>query len=134
METLGVEAVQLSFGRCCMKKDFIETFYKLFLDSRPEIRNMFKNTDFTKQRKLLVDGLNMMISCAMGQSFSASYLEQLAEKHSRRMLNVDPSLYQYWLDSLIKAVETHDPKYTPELGQAWRTHLSRGIEIMKSKY
>ena len=47
----------------------------------------------------------------------AQELEQLAERHSRRQVDIPPRLYDLWLDSLCETVEQHDPEFKPELGE-----------------
>lgn len=44
----AVENVQLSLGRCVLSGDFIGSFYDIFLDSHPEIKPKFTNTDLGK--------------------------------------------------------------------------------------
>src|SRR3569832_2990072 len=81
---------------------------------------------------MLQMSLNLLISHAMGIGIVDGYLHQLAEKHTRHLLNVEPHHYTAWLNSLMKAVLQHDPKYTPALEQAWRTGLGHGIELILS--
>ena len=132
--TMGIQDVQSSFGRCGLNPNFMDTFYKNFLASSPEIADLFKNTDFQKQKKMLQMSLNMLITHAMGTGLVEGYLQQLAEKHSRANLNIEPRHYGAWLNSLMAAVKQYDPKYSPELEKAWRTCLAPGIELLKSKY
>jgi len=131
---MDMKDVQASFGRCCLHPNFLDTFYNAFMATSPEVARLFKNTDFTRQKKMLQMSLNLLISHAMGIGIVDGYLHQLAEKHSRHHLNVEPHHYTAWLNSLMKAVKQHDPKYTPALEQAWRTGLGHGIELIKSRY
>jgi hemoglobin-like flavoprotein len=131
---MGIKDVQASFGRCGLNPDFLDTFYKNFLASSPEIAALFKNTDFKKQKKMLQMSLNMLLTHAMGTGVVDGYMQQLAEKHSRRELNIDPRHYSNWLHSLVKTVKQFDTKFTPELEQAWRACLHKGIELMRAKY
>ena len=132
--TMGIQDVQSSFGRCGLNPEFLDAFYKYFMATSPDIAALFKNTDFQKQKKMLQMSLNMLISYAMGTGVVDGYLQQLGEKHSRTGLNIEPRYYGAWLNSLMKAVEQYDPKFTPELEQAWRACLSKGIELLKAKY
>lgn len=100
----------------------------------PEVATLFKHTDFTRQKKRLQMSINLLISHAMGIDNVDRYLHQLAEKHSRHHLNIDPRHYTTWMNNLMKAVKQHKPKYTPELKQAWRTGVTHGFELIKSKY
>ena len=131
---MGVQDVQASFGRCGLNPDFLDAFYKNFLATSPEISTLFKNTDFKKQKKMLQMSLNMLLTYSMGTGVVDGYMQQLSEKHSRRELNIDPRHYSSWLNSLMKTVKQYDAKFTPELEQAWRASLNKGIELMRAKY
>jgi len=131
---MSIQEVQSSFGRCALKPDFLDTFYKIFIATSPEVAALFKNTDFQKQKKVIQMSLNMLITHAMGTGVVEGYLQQLADSHSRKGLNIDPRHYATWLDCLMKTVKQYDPKYTPELEQAWRACLNKGIDLIKSKY
>lgn len=131
---MDIKKVQASFGRCCLNPNFLDAFYKNFLATSPEIAALFKNTDFQKQKRMLQMGLNMLITYAVGTGVVDGYMQQLSEKHSRRELNIEPRHYTSWLNSLMTAVKQFDPKYTPELEQAWLACLNKGIAVMKSKY
>ncbi len=131
---MGIKDVQESFGRCSLNPAFLDTFYKNFLATSPEIATLFRNTDFKKQKKVVQMSLSMLITYAMGTGVVDGYMRQLAEKHSGKELNIEPRHYTAWLNSLMKAVKQHDPKYAPELDQAWRTCLAKGIETIKAKY
>src|SRR3569833_1335093 len=131
---MDMKDVQASFGRCCLHPNFLATFYNAFMATSPEVARLFKSTDFTRQKKMLQLSLNLRISHAMGIGIVDGYLHQLAEKHSRHHLNVEPHHYTAWLNSLMKAVKQHDPKYTPSLEQAWRTDHNHNNKLIKSRY
>ena len=131
---MDIKDVQASFGRCGLNPDFLDSFYKNFLATSPEVAALFKNTDFKKQKKMLQMSLSMLLTYAMGTGVVDGYMQQLSEKHSRRGLSIDPRHYSSWQNSLMKAVKQYDPKLTPELEQAWRASLNKGIELMRAKY
>ncbi|HEV2671870.1 MAG TPA: globin [Gemmatimonadales bacterium] len=58
----------------------------------------------------------------------------MAERHSRRDLNIDPSLYRPFIDTLIKTVKRFDADCTPAVEAAWRATVAPGVEYMKSKH
>src|SRR3569833_1613212 len=118
---MDMKDVQASFGRCCLHPNFLDTFYNAFMATSPEVARLFKNTDFTRQKKMLQMSLNQHISHAMCIGIVDGYLHQLAEKHSRHHLNVEPHHNTARHNSHKKAVKQHDPKYTPAQEQARRT-------------
>src|SRR3569833_1859039 len=87
---MDMKDVQASFGRCCLHPNFLDTFYNAFMATSPEVARLFKNTNNTRQKKMLQMSLNLLISLAMGIGIVDGYLHQLAEKLSRHHLNVEP--------------------------------------------
>lgn len=55
--------VRKSFYRIC-NNGLGEKFYEKFLDANPRIRPLFKNTDFTRQKELIVHAIMMLIEYA----------------------------------------------------------------------
>ena len=62
------------------------------------------------------------------------YLEEIAIQHSKSVLDINPGLYDLWLESLIDTVKEYDYDFTPETELSWRLVLSVGITYMKFKY
>jgi hypothetical protein len=131
-----VEAFRASLKRCLEKPDFLLDFYGTFMASSEEVREKFRNTDFKKQTEVLSDSLWAMAVAAQGEPGSPAVrdLPRLAEKHSRRDLDIRPELYDDWLDSLIETARRHDAQFSPEIADAWRSTLAVGIEILRSGY
>ncbi|HEX9758533.1 MAG TPA: hypothetical protein VGB26_12180 [Nitrospiria bacterium] len=50
-----------SYARCISNPNFINRFYEIFMASHPDIKSLFKNTDWDKQMELLKKGVSMMI-------------------------------------------------------------------------
>jgi len=136
MNSEQVHAFRASLKRCLSTPDFLRTFYELFMGFSEEIREKFRQTDFTRQTRVLADSLYAMAVIAQGESESPARaeIERLAQQHGRAQLDIRPELYDVWLDSLIKAVRQYDPEFTPALEVAWRETLLVGIEQMRSAY
>ncbi len=128
------DLVNGSFGRCANSNGFFDSFYSILKGSHPDIANMFAETDFTKQNELLRIALELMLMFDHGSDAAKQVMERIRESHSRHQLNVPPQLYDYWLDSLMKACAKHDTEFTPEHETAWRDVLSKGINYIKSGY
>ena len=126
--------VFLSFGRCTLKKDFFEDFYNDFINRSPEIKTMFTNTNMTKQRQLLKDGISYMIMFAKKSATGTAKMEQIAQLHDRQHFNVRPELYALWLDALLDTVKRHDPQYTPEISKSWIATMNMGLDLFKKQY
>ena len=117
--------VQRSFGRALIyNPKLIDRFYKIFMASHPAIRPLFRNTDFAHQAEVLKQGVNTAIMYAQGFPTAKSTLQHLRETHSKDQMNIDPALYKYWIDSLVKAVSEADHKFTPKIARQWRGLLN----------
>lgn len=125
-----------SLKRCLAAPPFLLDFYGLFMASSDEVRRRFKDTDFKRQTRVLADSLWVMANVAQAERASPAWgdLPRLAERHSRRDLDVPPPLYDLWLECLLQAARKHDPQFSPEIEAAWRETLAVGIEYLRSKY
>jgi len=123
---------QDSYARCCDLPGFFDAFYQNFLGSSPEIPPMFAKTNFERQHKLLQHSLGVLLIYAKRNN--PALLERVAVRHSRKDVDVDPSLYPFFVESLIKTLREYDPKFGPEVEEAWRAAIEPGIEFIKAKY
>jgi hypothetical protein len=58
----------------------------------------------------------------------------VAERHSRRDLNIAPALYRPFIEALIDTVKQFDRECTPAVEAAWRATVAPGVEYLKSKH
>lgn len=121
-----------SYGRCCNSSSFFDDFYATFLASSPEVTAKFVNTDMTAQKHLLRAGILNLVLYARG--LPPTKLKALAASHSREKLDIQPHLYNYWMDSLLQTIRIHDTQSDPACLEAWRRVLSKGIEVIKGGY
>jgi hemoglobin-like flavoprotein len=136
MNAEQVQMFRASLKRCLSTPDFLRSFYELFMGHSEEIREKFRQTDFTHQTRVLADSLYAMAVVAQGESESPAWAEidRLSGQHDRAHLAIRPELYDVWLDCLIKAARQYDAEFTPALESAWRETLRSGIERMRSSY
>jgi hemoglobin-like flavoprotein len=138
MDPNRVQLIQQSFGRCLLnqslEKSFLDAFYEEFLASDPRIKPMFLKTDMEKQRNLLRQGLSMLIMYGTGSALAKSAVEQLASKHDRKHLAIDPGMYRLWMKSLLACIKRYDQKYDDSLNDIWTEVLNLGIDVMKEAY
>ena len=124
-----------SLERCTAKPDFEERFYEIFLASSPKVTEKFATTDFRKQKLALRASFHtMLLAVRDGESGLEKHLGELAERHSRRQLNIGSELYDYWLDSLLATVRQFDSEYSPDVEKAWERMMGVGIEYLLSRY
>lgn len=135
MDPQTVEKARDSLGRCIKDARFLDRFYELLMASSEAIRAKFETTDFERQRKVLQDSLFvMMVAAGTTRGMAHKELAKLAERHSRKNLDIKPEWYTNWVDCLMKAVAEIDSEYSPEVETAWRESLKEGVDLLKSKY
>jgi hemoglobin-like flavoprotein len=122
--------VQVPSGK---RVSFFEAFYRNFLMSSPQVRVLFRNTDMAVQRRMLKKSFFSLVSFYASGTVD-DVLRKTAEIHSARQLNIDPYLYDLWLECLIDTVREYDPLFSDDVELAWRLILSSGITYMKFGY
>jgi hemoglobin-like flavoprotein len=130
------EIFRASLKRCLVDTDFLRHFYELFMASSPEVREKFKGTDFPRQARVLADSLYIMAVASESKEDAIAWkeLDRLAERHSRKGLDIRPDLYASWLDCLTKAASEFDAEFSPEIEEAWRKALAPGIAHLSASY
>jgi hypothetical protein len=48
--------------------------------------------------------------------------------------NIEPHLYEYFLEALLQTVERYDPEYDGQIRDAWQTVLRPGLDYMRRMY
>ena len=61
-------------------------------------------------------------------------MRQLARMHSASGKDIDPSLYQVWLDSLVRTIGDCDDGFDTSVEMAWRAMMKPGIAYMRRQY
>ena len=130
----NLDEVTASYHRCRASETFMDDFYAIFLSKSPDIAARFRQTDMEQQKMMLRQSLLLMLSCNIRPDETRDELERLAERHSRRGVNIPPAMYDAWLDALCEAVARNDPEYYPGLEDYWRQAMQAGIEMFQSKY
>lgn len=123
-----------SLDRCVTHRGFLDRFYQLFLASSEEVREKFSKTKFDRQKEALRASLYVMMTAHDWCVECDSHLEEIAERHSRRDLDIRPALYDLWLSCLLQAARESDPYWDAEVESAWRKVLQPGIDFMTSRY
>lgn len=118
----------------CGNGAFVDRFYDRFLASSPEVRAKFASTDFARQRLMLLRSLELVAAAADGDADGVEELRARAETHSRSQLNIEPHLYDLWLESAIQSASAADPLWTAEVETAWRSILGAAVRHLSSRY
>jgi hemoglobin-like flavoprotein len=135
MEEKVLERCEDSLHRCNADADFLNRFYERFLRSSPKVREKFRGTDFTRQKRMLQASLQMLLVAAQddGQR-SMPYLDEVAARHSASQLAIGAELYDLWLDSLLATVRETDPLWSAEIEHAWESVMTVGIAYLVSRF
>jgi hemoglobin-like flavoprotein len=135
MDRPEIEVFNDSLARCLRGDQFFQRFYELFLASSPEVREKFQATDFRKQRRMLQSSFYMLVEyIVLGWPECQAFLERIAAAHGRHGRDIQPHLYDLWLDCLLRAVRELDELYSAEVEGAWRFMMGAGITFLKSRY
>jgi hemoglobin-like flavoprotein len=131
-----VRIVEQSYGRCLTDPEFLSRFYQIFMDSHELIRPLFANTDLERQTQVLRNGLGMMIQDMEDPTDAVVVhgLKRIRTSHGQHHLNIHPHLYDYWFDSLIRAIRICDPACNRDVEEAWHIALQPGIDFIRSGY
>ena len=123
-----------SFHKCEENEKFLARFYEHFLAASPRVAEKFADTNFERQKEALRLSLRMMAMASVESDAADLYLEYIAKRHDRHHLNIEPDLYDLWLEALIDTVREFDNEFDAEVEQAWRSVLRYGIDYMISHY
>jgi hemoglobin-like flavoprotein len=131
---LEVTVAKASYTRCRAEPDFFAAFYRNFFAACPRAAPLFAQTDFARQHKLLRHAFALLLLYPGQRASEPDLLTRIAERHSRRDLDIDPALYGPFVDSLIVTVRQHDPEFAPAVERAWRRTVAVGVAFMQARY
>jgi PAS domain S-box-containing protein len=123
-----------SLERCKKVEDFIPRFYQGFMASSPRIAERFRFTDFGRQNAMVLHSLELAADATVGKPQSIRELTERARSHDRNHLNIQPELYDYWLDELVATARDCDLEWTDQIEAAWRRILGHVTAFMKARY
>ena len=123
-----------SLKHCVAHPAFFKRFHERFLSSSDEVRKKFKNTDCDRQIRVLKASFYYVLLASRGDRAARAQLAPVAERHSRKGLNIQPRLYGLWLDCLVEVVKECDPGFSTEVEYAWRKTMGWGIKSMMLQY
>jgi hemoglobin-like flavoprotein len=130
----AITAAKASFQRCCRAPDFFVCFYRHFFRACPEAEPLFARTDFQRQHRLLQHAIGLLLSFSHQTEGDPNILRRVAERHSRRDLNIAPAMYAPFVDSLLRTVREHDAECDGATEEAWRRALAPGVAHMQGRY
>ena len=105
----------------------------LFVSS-DEIKNKFRFTDFDKQNAMLSRSLELAAGATSGDPESLREISARAETHDRYHLNVEPRLYDIWLETIIETARDYDANWSEVVEASRRSILGHVVQHMVRKY
>ena len=112
---------------------FFDAFYDRFIKASPEVAKHFSKTDMERQKMMLKKSFYSLFTFYT-TNITDDYLERIAERHGQKELNINPKLYDLWLEKLVDTVKEFDPEFDKDVELAWRLVLCTGISYMKFKH
>ncbi len=130
----GLLQVRQSYGRMLAHGGLFERFYDILIQRSPKVARMFAHTDLSQQYELLEQSITMSLLFPQGNVIANQAVARIRASHRHDRLNIEPAMYELWLDSLMQAFAEHDPFFSDELEADWRRLLSVTINHIKSGY
>ena len=131
------EIFDLSFrrsrGNAVNGVPFRDAFLDNLLRSSPEVAQKIVRGDLEAFRVTLMLSIDHLARYYMSSEPSA-ILQGATRRQSQLERNIEPHLYEFFLQALLLTVQRYDPKYNEEVGEAWEVVLRPGLEYMKRMY
>ncbi len=122
---------ELSFARVGLDPEFLEKFYETFLLSHVSISNLLSPHDREKRKALMLTEIVALLQFWRREENGKLVLNFIGSNHA--WLGMEPSMYQYWSESLINTLKQFDPKWSSELEQIWTHSLRSGLEYLSTQ-
>ncbi|MEX2494424.1 MAG: hypothetical protein WD425_22010 [Nitrospirales bacterium] len=122
---------ELSLARVGLDPDFLEHLYENFVMSHRSISDMLSPFDCEKRKALMLTELVALLQFGRGEKNGKLVLGLVGVNHA--WLGMEPSMYQYWSDSLLNALKRFDQKWSPELEKIWTDSLRSGLEYLSTQ-
>lgn len=110
-------------------EEFFDLFYNNFINSSPQVKEVFRNTNMANQKTMLKTAITHMVMFFTSKRAS-QYLITTATAH-KNSYQISTTLYEDFLNTLILTLESFDPNFNNQTAVAWRVTLAPGIEFMK---
>ena len=109
---------------------FFRRFYEVFSASSDEVAHKFADTDIDKQVRVLQKAMFHLISFYLVKNTN-HFMEDIALSHDQDHLDINPELYDLWLDALLQTVAEMDVQAREGTELAWKIVMMPGILYLK---
>ncbi len=126
--------VHQSYIRAGSKK-LVSEFYVRLVAASEKIRNKFESVDMTEQASFLSHAIVMsFLFIDTNQQVAKKCLDDVRKTHAQGNLNIEPELYDIWLECLLETVALCDPHVNDELLSDWHDVMSVAINHIREGY
>ena len=122
---------ELSLARVGLDPAFLDHLYETFFMSHASISALLSPIDCDKRKALMLTEIVALLQFGRREENGKLVLNFVGLNHT--WLGVEPSMYPYWSDSLLKTLKQFDPKWSPELEKIWTHSLRGGLEYLSSQ-
>jgi len=112
---------------------FRDAFLDNLMRSSPEVAQKMVHGDLEAFRASLMLSIDHLARSYVSSEPSA-ILQGAARRQSRGERDIEPHLYEFFLQALLQTLQQYDPQYNEEVGKAWEVVLRPGLEYMKRMY
>jgi len=111
------------------------SLYDIFLASSPKVREKFAHSDFSRQKAARQTSFHAMLTTAKdGAAAPGQNLNDLAERHSSRQLNIGRSSTTCGWRACWPLFKSATPQYDEPFRDAWERVMVVGIGYLLSRY
>ena len=116
---MDIALLRSSFATLAPSADALaRRFYARLFATYPQVRPMFRTTDFAEQRRKLMASIAAVVALVDRPEELGPLLATLGRQH--HALGVQPRHYEYVAASMLAAMADEcGAAWTPELAQAW---------------
>jgi hypothetical protein len=121
----------MSLARVGLDPNFLDHLYETFLKSHSSVSALLGSVDPDKRKALLLTEIMALLQSGQGEENGKLVLDQVGANHA--WIGMEPSMYHYWLDSLLKTLGQFDPQWSHELETTWTQSLKSGLEYLTTQ-
>ncbi len=112
---------------------FRDAFLDNLIRSSPEVAQKMADGDQETFRVALMLSIDHLARYHASGEASA-ILKGTALRQGKTGRDIEPHLYEFFLQALLQTVQRYDPKYDEAVGKAWEVVLRPGLEYIKKMY
>ncbi len=126
-----IRIVNDSLDRLIAHPRSLDLFYEKFIGGSEAVAVKFAAADMQHQKRALKASLYTAMLAADGNQPAIEQLRRLSKIHHE--LDVEPELYDLWLDCLIDTVHECAGTFDVRIDRVWRDVLAVAINIMRDQ-